>query len=500
MGMAASQSNLLQLTSRKNTIGGELEHLSLQRTALTREMNKISQEYRNALNAKTLKWSTNSGATYVDLSYNNLMRPGSVNNNTPYLITDNSGKVVLDDNYVKYAEMISPDGAAGGDWESNRVEILSALTGMSPEYISSAASAGEAVDSANEKVNALMEEVSILEAGCVTAMSETDFFYNCLGILGAGYNWDGNAQTSVGSDYEYAIQNNGAHWLLAQDPNNSKTKLREMLDQLVQNATNYLSDDNLEAFKEACDGVYNEFSININNAAGTNNYQVPVSQFSKDKNNYYAVRVDDILESLMAKYAVCGGACTQSDRDPSIYYYETVDRTSAEYQEYEAKKAELEAAKAEAGTTSNTSNMAMTAAEENLIDFYDKLFSAIAANGWTENSQVADNEYLNQMLQNNQYYITTVETATDNEGEEYFEYDSSIASNFENIFMVNDTDAANQALADYEYEKSIINEKESRIDTRQTNLETELAAINEMIKGIETVRDDNTERNFSIMS
>ena len=104
------------------------------------------------------------------------------------------------------------------------------------------------------------------------------------------------------------------------------------------------------------------------------------------------------------------------------------------------------------------------------------------------------------MLLNNQYYITTVEEAENEDGEEYFEFDTNIASNFENIFAVNDSDAADEALAEYEYQKSIISEKETRIDTRMQDLETEQAAINEMIKGIETVRDDNSERTFSIFS
>ena len=55
-------------------------------------------------------------------------------------------------------------------------------------------------------------------------------------------------------------------------------------------------------------------------------------------------------------------------------------------------------------------------------------------------------------------------------------------------------------MAKYEAEKSRINEKESVIDTRMKNLETEQASIKEMIKGIESVRNDNTERTFSIFS
>ena len=87
MGMAASQVRLLQLTSRKNTIGYQLQNLSLQKTALSRDMQRVTRNYQEALNTKTLKWSNNAGVSYVDLSYANLMRLGSANKNNPYLIT-----------------------------------------------------------------------------------------------------------------------------------------------------------------------------------------------------------------------------------------------------------------------------------------------------------------------------------------------------------------------------------------------------------------------------
>mgnify|MGYP000272006863 FL=1 len=148
----------------------------------------------------------------------------------------------------------------------------------------------------------------------------------------------------------------------------------------------------------------------------------------------------------------------------------------------------------------DSDNQALTSEEESNINFYEKLFTAIAEKGWVANSQIEDNDYLNNMLQNNQYYITTMEEQTDSDGKSYFEYSQDIASNFENVFSVNDTDAQNEALINYEYEKSVINEKETRIDTRMQNLETEQSAINEMIKGIETVRNDNTERTFGIFA
>jgi hypothetical protein len=142
-----------------------------------------------------------------------------------------------------------------------------------------------------------------------------------------------------------------------------------------------------------------------------------------------------------------------------------------------------------------------------MLNYYDLLFQTIADNGWTHNYQVEDSEYLNQMLQNNDYYLTTIEKnkcydsskKTDERNTQFY-YDTTIASNFENLFMVNDSDARNDALVDYEYKKGIISSKEERVDVRMKNLESENAAISKMLESIDKVKSDNIERTFGIWS
>ncbi len=516
--MAASQVRLLQLTSRKNTIGRQLESLSLQKTSLTREMQGISKDYQNALSSKTLKWSTNSGASYVDLSYANLMRPGSANNNTPYLITDKSGKVVLDNKYKQYAEMISPNGAPGGDWEANRAEILSSLTGIPAEDIEASEAANAQLETSADKVNTLQAEVDKALEDCSKSTKDTDFMI-LFGDLPAQYDWDFTDPVNLGYSYEAGLQSeSGSHHLglNTQDPNAAKQLMDELFEILKGNAKNHLTDEDYEAFAKACDETKTEYHDFIDafesgyyacgddKSSVLNQYGVAVSKRTQGEgvntDGKFFIRISNLVENLLRNYEAAGGSCKQNSVDSNIMYYSTVDRNSAEYQTYETKKAELDAAKAEYDEAVDTSNQTLTSEQESSIAFYDKIFSAIAENGWTANSQVSDNDYLNQMLQNNRYYITTVETATDDDGKEYFEYDTNSATNFDNIFQVNDSDAQEAALVEYEYQKSIINEKESRIDTRMQNLETEQSAINEMIKGIETVRNDNTERTFSIFS
>ena len=160
-------------------------------------------------------------------------------------------------------------------------------------------------------------------------------------------------------------------------------------------------------------------------------------------------------------------------------------------------------AKTEYDSAVQVKNQLFTSEEEALIEFYDAIFSSIAEKGWESNDQVNDTQYLNQMLQNNIYTMTTVDRDAEfsDEHNSYLwdnEYSTDIASNFTNIFFVNDSNAREEALVAYEHEKSIINEKESRIDTRMQNLQTEQSAINQMIQGIESVKKENIDRTMNI--
>ena len=156
MGMSASQLNLLFYTNRKNNIGQELSCLSNEKVSLTRDMQRVSREYQNALNQKTLKWSNNSGVSYVDLSYNNLMKPSSMNQNKPYLLTDLAGRVVIDSAYKEYAEMISANGGPG-NWENVRTKVLSSITGIDAEDIDKSNELQEQIWASEERINDLID-------------------------------------------------------------------------------------------------------------------------------------------------------------------------------------------------------------------------------------------------------------------------------------------------------------------------------------------------------
>lgn len=105
MGLSASQARLLTITSRKSDCEYESMRLSHQKIALSRDMNKISSEYDNAMSQTKLIYDYygNTSET-TPLNYNLLMTPSAMNNYTPAPVTDSSGRVVLDERLAKAAK------------------------------------------------------------------------------------------------------------------------------------------------------------------------------------------------------------------------------------------------------------------------------------------------------------------------------------------------------------------------------------------------------------
>ena len=436
MGMAASQINFLRLTSRKHDIGRRLQHLSLEKMSLTRDMQALTREYQQSLSSKTLKWSNNSGVTYTDLSYNTLMSPNLLNSNKPVLISDASGRIVLNDKYAEYAKLISEGGAPGGDYASHRAEILSGLAGVTTDQISaSSATSAEAAAKKKEMEEALQARN---EVPTKTYTSEK-FISTFL-----------NAST-LGIDKEITSANAASN----------AAKIKNAFS-----GKNYFAADK---FQDICK--------NIDDMAST----------IKDDP---ATTADEFVEFIASAFSEALG---------DFFLYE--DRNgNGTRSDYEAADAKYQAALAAYQEAAGINNQVYTGAEDKQVTFYDRLFTAVAEQGWVNDSGVDDNDYINQMLQNNSYYITTMEEDTSDNSTGGFIYDMDTASNYNNIFVVNDTDARDEALVDYEYKKSLINAKESKIDTMMTNLETEQSAIVKMMESVNQVKGDNIERTFNIFT
>lgn len=452
MGMSASQVRLLQLTSRKNDIGCELSQLSNQKMALTRDMQKVSKEYNEALNTKVLKWTNNGGVDYVDLSYNGMMKPSNMNKYKPYLLTDTSGLVVVDDEYKKYAEMISKDGSPSSWGGNTRLKILEELTGIPQGTIARYDQYCGQVRDAKEKIDAL-------GTAPVNPAEQTTSVEKFVREKCSTYKYNGTETISGESGYKSII-------------NNIKNTCKPFLPESQQGT-----------FESHCNTLANNPPIfsGENTNSGMMTY----------KDGSYQLNMQQVFAQVFGT-----GELTWIDTSHKNY-----SSWKTEKNNYDTKLASYQATY---NTAVNNRDACLNADQESMLKFYDALFSAIAEKGWTHNNMVNNEDYLNQTLQNNMFTITTMErTEEADENGNYEltnEYNTSIATNFQNIVTVNDSEARNDALVDYEYKKSVINAKETKIDLKMQDLQTEQSAVSQMIQSIEKQLGENVERTMGIFA
>ncbi len=105
MGLAASQARLLTITARKADCEFESMKLSHEKIALSRDMERISDEYQNAMNKTKLIYDYyGTGTSDMALTYGLLMTPSVYNDYYPKLLTDNVNRVVLNGPYATAAK------------------------------------------------------------------------------------------------------------------------------------------------------------------------------------------------------------------------------------------------------------------------------------------------------------------------------------------------------------------------------------------------------------
>ena len=130
MGLAASQARLLTITARKSDCEFQSMSLSHQKIALSRDMEKVSQDYQRALNQTKLVYDYyGSGTSEMNLDYGILMRPSVYNDYYPKLLTDTGNRIVLNSKYAAAARAagIPNEGYMGTPSSSIRNAFIDAL-------------------------------------------------------------------------------------------------------------------------------------------------------------------------------------------------------------------------------------------------------------------------------------------------------------------------------------------------------------------------------------
>ena len=120
--------------------------------------------------------------------------------------------------------------------------------------------------------------------------------------------------------------------------------------------------------------------------------------------------------------------------------------------------------------------------------FYDALFNQICSNGWTENNQIEDNEYLKEMLQSGMLYISKMK-------DDGYYYQANYATD-SYIKEISDETAIAQAEAKYTTEKAKLNSKEETLDLKMKNLDTEISSLSTEDDTVKNTISKNIEKSF----
>ena len=123
-----------------------------------------------------------------------------------------------------------------------------------------------------------------------------------------------------------------------------------------------------------------------------------------------------------------------------------------------------------------------------LSGFYDAVFNQICLRGWTENNQVQDSNYMQEMLKTGKFFLATC-------GDDGYYYQGGYSTNTY-VREITDDDAIARAEARYNTEKQKLNQKEEMLDLKMKNLDTEISSLTTEYDTVKSVISKNIEKSF----
>ena len=178
--------------------------------------------------------------------------------------------------------------------------------------------------------------------------------------------------------------------------------------------------------------------------------------------------VKDLINSIMNTFT--GGACCDKYANNESSRYDTTTSFTI-LSKYTTKDAETETPKTpdEIGKAN--------------VSFYKNMYNTMAVYGYLVDDKVNTSSYLNEKLQNNQYYVngTSVE-------------------NSKTVTKKVDENAQEEAKEFYDMEMAKIKRKEKQLDNDMTKLQTEYSALTNDYNSVKGLVDANIQRSFTYCS
>jgi hypothetical protein len=121
-------------------------------------------------------------------------------------------------------------------------------------------------------------------------------------------------------------------------------------------------------------------------------------------------------------------------------------------------------------------------------NFYDAMFNRICLNGWVENDQIDDADYMTELLKSGMAYISSI-------SDDGYYYQGNYSTD-PYISEVTDDEAIARAEAKYNTEKTKIENKEDTIDLKMKNLDTEISSLTTEYESTKQVITKAIEKSF----
>lgn len=597
MGLAGEQARLLTITARKSDCEFQSMNLSHQKIALSRDMERISTEYQNALNTTKLVYDyygSGGTTTQMNLNYGLLMTPSIYNDYYPKLVTDAKNRVVLDPAYAAAARAagIPAEGLKGtpsSDVRNKFIEAMAAENIITPNKAATIQSitygntigigsvSNETAATTQITYDELIELITLncedsaswgLTMGTSAdraALPSGNGAYErfCHNGDGNGIKQGSSSQTVTLADL---LKDTTQYNLSLESPKGEKTPIYETAylqekiigssenspsflnwmteqfaavlggtnasdaalqaaynavydliypDSNIQKAAEEISTHNQDG-KKLCTTTEYDDKLNFDNQSKTlrEHMQTVGTKLGHDidgKHGDYDAGVVNQASNYL------GFVFTDGYDSGRWFYKDRNDHTTVGINLNNLVDVFLTAyVGAMKGPDNNNYSMNIGArgnqvmydhnnddflftipvdtssedTEDTCIEatFYDTLFNRICLNGWTENSQINDASYLQEMLKSGLVYISSI-------GDDGYYYQSNYATD-KYIKEVPDEEAISKAEAKYNTEKLRIENKEQTIDTKMKNLDTEISSLTTEYDTTKSLISKSIEKSF----
>ena len=538
MGLAAGQARLLTITGRKSDCEYQSMRLSHQKLALSRQLTDVSNEYQNSLDQTKLIYDYyGTGDQSNPLSYGILMSPSTLNNYMPILITDPKGRVTLNSKLAAAARKagIPQEGFGTLPSEDVRNQFIqglgeqSVITNKMSETIQSlpynqAASVGGgstvavitqsgSLDDLVKYLNDIGSQITVNVNGSSSTFHKT--YYDVI-YKDASGNEKKDAirkesdKSSVTLDLGKLLTGQESLMLHSRRDNGYgmgnaqylQTVVSDILDQIgtafseIFDLGDTISKNALEYARASIADIYTplnddgSFATSPGAGPSSGNYAQCIGWASNHwkggilgtkwghRHSEYKLDINNMVKAYLTYIQdFVNGVSKTNSKGDDLYKVNpgwlsgsnlVTDDTTYNY-----------TWKTGASVSSDDSAVAT---------YYDSLFNQICLNGWTENQNIEDNEYLQEMLKSGMLFISKA-------SDDGYYYQGNYATD-SYIKEVSDDTKIAQAEAKYNTEKAKLNSKEETLDLKLKNLDTEISSLTTEYETVKNTISKNIEKSF----